>query len=113
MDHVRVAEPEHGRAQAQRLGSGEMQVTEDQQRPRLSEPAGTKMEPESRPGREPASHQMFLHVEGPDGLIFSYVNGMAKLDGKPRLARQFPLAATSLCDWGSESKDVPELGAPA
>jgi len=65
------------------------------------------------PGREPASHQMFLHVEGPDGLIFSYVNGMAKLDGKPRLARQFPLAATSLCDWGSESKDVPELGAPA
>ena len=56
---------------------------------------------------------MFLHVEGPDGLIFSYVNGMAKLDGKPRLARQFPFAATSLCDWGSESKDVPELGAPA
>jgi 2,3-dihydroxy-p-cumate/2,3-dihydroxybenzoate 3,4-dioxygenase len=64
------------------------------------------------PGREPASRQMFLHVEGPDGLIFSYVNGMAKLDGKPRPARQFPLTATSLCDWGSESKDVPELGAP-
>jgi 2,3-dihydroxy-p-cumate/2,3-dihydroxybenzoate 3,4-dioxygenase len=64
------------------------------------------------PGREPASRQMFLHVEGPDGLIFSYVNGMAKLDGKPRLARQFPLTATSLCDWGSECKDVPELGAP-
>lgn len=64
------------------------------------------------PGREPASRQMFLHVEGPDGLIFSYVNGMAALDGKPRLARQFPLAATSLCDWGSESKDVPELRAP-
>ncbi|WP_065749978.1 VOC family protein [Bradyrhizobium paxllaeri] len=63
------------------------------------------------PGREPASRQMFLHVEGPDGLIFSYVNGMATLDGKPRLARQFPLATTSLCDWGSESKDVPELGA--
>ncbi|KRR11200.1 hypothetical protein CQ12_04885 [Bradyrhizobium jicamae] len=63
------------------------------------------------PGREPASRQMFLHVEGPDGLIFSYVNGMATFDGKPRLARQFPLTATSLCDWGSESKDVPELGA--
>ena len=63
------------------------------------------------PGREPASRQMFLHVEGPDGLIFSYVNGMAELDGKPRLARQFPLAASSLCDWGSESKDVPELSA--
>src|SRR5258705_140356 len=61
------------------------------------------------PGREPASRQMFLHVEGPDGMIFSYVNGMTQLDGKTRPARQFPLAATSLCDWGSESKDVPEL----
>ena len=64
------------------------------------------------PGREPASRQIFLHVEGPDGLIFSYVNGMAELGEKPRLARQFPLAAGSLCDWGSESKDVPELRAP-
>jgi 2,3-dihydroxy-p-cumate/2,3-dihydroxybenzoate 3,4-dioxygenase len=64
------------------------------------------------PGREAASQQIFLHVEGPDGLIFSYVNGMADLDGKPRLARQFPLTAGSLCDWGSESKDVPELRAP-
>lgn len=64
------------------------------------------------PGREPASRQMFLHVEGPDGLIFSYVNGMAEVDGKPWPARQFPLAASSLCDWGSESKDVPELRAP-
>jgi 2,3-dihydroxy-p-cumate/2,3-dihydroxybenzoate 3,4-dioxygenase len=64
------------------------------------------------PGREPASRQIFLHVEGPDGLIFSYVNGMVELDGKPRLARQFPLAAGSLCDWGSESKDVPEFRAP-
>jgi len=63
------------------------------------------------PGHEPASSQMFLHVEGPDGLFFSYVNGMAELDGKPRLARQFPLTASSLCDWGSESKDVPELSA--
>ena len=64
------------------------------------------------PGREPASRQIFLHVEGPDGLIFSYVNGMAELEEKPRLARQFPLTAGSLCDWGSESKDVPELRAP-
>ncbi|MBR0895957.1 VOC family protein [Bradyrhizobium tropiciagri] len=64
------------------------------------------------PGREPASRQIFLHVEGPDGLIFSYVNGMAELGDKPRLARQFPLLATSLCDWGSASNDVPELDAP-
>jgi 2,3-dihydroxy-p-cumate/2,3-dihydroxybenzoate 3,4-dioxygenase len=65
------------------------------------------------PGRQAASHQIFLHVEGPDGLIFSYVNGMAEYGQKPRLARQFPLVATSLCDWGSESSDVPELSARA
>jgi 2,3-dihydroxy-p-cumate/2,3-dihydroxybenzoate 3,4-dioxygenase len=64
------------------------------------------------PGRETASRQVFLHVEGPDGLIFSYVNGMTRFDDKPRLARQFPLTAGSLCDWGSESKDAPELRAP-
>jgi 2,3-dihydroxy-p-cumate/2,3-dihydroxybenzoate 3,4-dioxygenase len=65
------------------------------------------------PGREAASGQAFLHVEGPDGLIFSYVNGMTQLNQKSRLARQFPLTAGSLCDWGSESKDVPELRAPS
>jgi 2,3-dihydroxy-p-cumate/2,3-dihydroxybenzoate 3,4-dioxygenase len=65
------------------------------------------------PGREAASRQIFLHVEGPDGLIFSYVNGMAEYGDKPRLARQFPLTAASLCDWGSESNGVPELSAPA
>jgi 2,3-dihydroxy-p-cumate/2,3-dihydroxybenzoate 3,4-dioxygenase len=28
-----------------------------------------------------------------------------------RPARQFPLVPESLCDWGSEAKDVPELSA--
>jgi 2,3-dihydroxy-p-cumate/2,3-dihydroxybenzoate 3,4-dioxygenase len=65
------------------------------------------------PGRQSASRQIFLHVEGPDGLILSYVNGMAEISGSRRPARQFPLTATSLCNWGSESKDVPELSAPA
>jgi len=65
------------------------------------------------PGREPASRQIFLHVEGPAGVIFSYVNGMAELSSKPRPVRQFPLAPSSLCDWGSESKDVSELRAPS
>lgn len=64
------------------------------------------------PGRQPPSGQIFLHVEGPDGLIFSYVNGMAEYGEKPRLARQFAMSATSLCDWGSQSNDVPELSAP-
>jgi 2,3-dihydroxy-p-cumate/2,3-dihydroxybenzoate 3,4-dioxygenase len=63
------------------------------------------------PGRQSASRQIFLHVEGPDGLILSYVNGMAEMSGSPRPARQFPLTASSLCNWGSESKDVPELSA--
>jgi 2,3-dihydroxy-p-cumate/2,3-dihydroxybenzoate 3,4-dioxygenase len=64
------------------------------------------------PGRQSASRQIFLHVEGPDGLIFSYVTGMAEIGDKLRPARQFPLTTTSLCNWGSESKGVPELSAP-
>jgi len=63
------------------------------------------------PGREPCSKQIFLHVEGPDGMIFSYVNGMSEMGAARRPARQFPLAPESLCEWGSESKDVPELSA--
>lgn len=63
------------------------------------------------PGRQSASCQIFMHVEGPEGVIFSYVNGMAEFGEKPRPARQFPRTATSLCNWGSESKDVPELSA--
>lgn len=65
------------------------------------------------PGRQPASQQMFLHVEGPDGIIFSYVNGMERLDGRRRPPRQFPLTSESLCAWGSQSNDVPELSADA
>jgi 2,3-dihydroxy-p-cumate/2,3-dihydroxybenzoate 3,4-dioxygenase len=61
------------------------------------------------PGRESASHQIFLHLQGPDGSIFSYVNGMTVLGEKPRRPRQFPFANESLCNWGSVSADVPEL----
>jgi len=63
------------------------------------------------PGREPCSEQIFLHVEGPDGVIFSYVNGMTEPGPLRSPARQFPLTPESLCSWGSESKDVPELSA--
>jgi 2,3-dihydroxy-p-cumate/2,3-dihydroxybenzoate 3,4-dioxygenase len=63
------------------------------------------------PGREPCSEQIFLHVEGPGGVIFSYVNGMTEPGPLRHPARQFPLAPESLCSWGSESKDVPELSA--
>lgn len=63
------------------------------------------------PGRQPCSKQIFLHVEGPDGIIFSYVNGMSEMGPVRRPARQFPLVLESLCEWGSEAKDVPELSA--
>src|ERR1700728_3861134 len=63
------------------------------------------------PGRQPVSQQIFLHVEGPDGIILSYVNGMECLDGQARRTRQFPRTSESLCAWGSESNDVPELSA--
>ena len=65
------------------------------------------------PGRQSASRQVFLHVGGPDGLILSYVNGIAEDGDKPRPPRQFPLTAASLCNWGSESKGVPEFSPPA
>ena len=65
------------------------------------------------PGRQAASGQIFLHVEGPDGLILSYVTGIAEVSDKPRPSRQFPLTAKSLCNWGSENKGVPELSARA
>lgn len=63
------------------------------------------------PGRESASQQIFLHLQGPDGSIFSYVNGMAVPGEKPRRPRQFPFTNESLCNWGSVSTDVPELRA--
>lgn len=63
------------------------------------------------PGREPFSEQMFLHVAGPDGIIFSYVHGMAAPGAAKRPPRQYPLTKDSLCNWGSESTDVPELRA--
>lgn len=63
------------------------------------------------PGRESASEQIFLHLQGPDGSIFSYVNGMAMLGERPRRPRQFPFTNESLCNWGSVSTDVPELRA--
>jgi 2,3-dihydroxy-p-cumate/2,3-dihydroxybenzoate 3,4-dioxygenase len=65
------------------------------------------------PGCQSASRQIFLHVEGPDGLILSYVSGTAEVGDRPRPPRQFPLTTASLCNWGSESRNVPELSAHA
>lgn len=63
------------------------------------------------PGRQPCSEQIFLHVAGPDDIIFSYVTGMTEPGAMRRPPRQYPWVRESLCGWGSESKDVPELRA--
>jgi len=61
------------------------------------------------PGRQPASGQIFLHVEGPDGMIYSYVHGMNRAAPADRPPRQFARARESLCAWGSTAQGVPEL----
>lgn len=63
------------------------------------------------PGRQPASGQIFLHVEGPDGMIYSYVHGMHRGPAPLHPPRQYSPSADSLCAWGSTSQGVPELGA--
>ncbi len=60
------------------------------------------------PGRQPASDQVFLHFRGPEGLIYAYVTATARRE-RLRPPRQFPLAAESLCAWGSRADGVPEL----
>jgi 2,3-dihydroxy-p-cumate/2,3-dihydroxybenzoate 3,4-dioxygenase len=61
------------------------------------------------PGRQPASEQVFLHFQGPEGLVYAYVTGMARGFDKPRPPRQFPRTAESLCAWGSRADGAPEL----
>ncbi|RJF89380.1 oxidoreductase [Oleomonas cavernae] len=65
------------------------------------------------PGRETASNLAFLHLQGPDGALFSYVGGDDDLAGRAHRPRQFPRTVASLCAWGSTCADVPELQAPA
>lgn len=60
------------------------------------------------PGRQPASEQVFLHFQGPEGLIYAYVTGMVRR-GDPRPPRQFPRTAESLCAWGSRAEGAAEL----
>lgn len=60
------------------------------------------------PGREPASGQIFLRFEGPEGFIFSYTHGLSTIKSDHR-SRQFAAEGSSLCDWGSEPRGVPEL----
>jgi 2,3-dihydroxy-p-cumate/2,3-dihydroxybenzoate 3,4-dioxygenase len=60
------------------------------------------------PGREPASGQVFLRFEGPEGYVFAYAYGLGDVEPDHH-PRQFSVAPSSLCEWGSECEDVPEL----
>lgn len=60
------------------------------------------------PGREPASGQIFLRFEGPEGHVFSYTHGLNDIESDHH-PRQFSAHPSSLCEWGSECDGVPEL----
>jgi 2,3-dihydroxy-p-cumate/2,3-dihydroxybenzoate 3,4-dioxygenase len=64
------------------------------------------------PGRETASDQTFIRFQGPEDCLFSYVYGMRQPKAGER-PRQFVLKPESLCAWGSECADIPELSLPA
>jgi len=60
------------------------------------------------PGRQTASSQVFLHIEGPEHRLYSYVFGISQAPDRPR---QFARDAAALCSWGSVAQGVPELAA--
>lgn len=60
------------------------------------------------PGREPASGQIFLRFEGPEGYVFSYTHGIKDTEPDHR-PRQFSAHPSSLCEWGSQCQGIPEL----
>jgi 2,3-dihydroxy-p-cumate/2,3-dihydroxybenzoate 3,4-dioxygenase len=64
------------------------------------------------PGRQPASGQVFLHVQGPDGVILSLGHGMTEADPGTSRPCQFAPENASLCSWGSVCDDVAELHFP-
>ncbi|MCS3448580.1 MULTISPECIES: hypothetical protein [Bradyrhizobium] len=60
------------------------------------------------PGREPASGQIFLRFEGPEGYVFSYTHGLKDVDPDHH-PRQFSAHPSSLCEWGSPCQGIPEI----
>lgn len=62
------------------------------------------------PGRRPASGQLFITFEGPDGVLYSFVAEGEK-NAVARRPRQFAAGAASYCAWGSPCM-IKELSAP-
>lgn len=63
------------------------------------------------PGRHPTSGACFLYFEGPDGMIYEYSTGVRLITAEQEATyqpRQFPMANTSFCMWGSKP-DIPEF----
>ena len=63
------------------------------------------------PGRHPTSGATFLYFEGPDGMVYEYSTGVRLItpEQEPTYQpRQFPMANTSFCMWGSKP-DIPEF----
>lgn len=63
------------------------------------------------PGRHPTSGACFLYFEGPDGMIYEYSTGVRLITAEQEAdyqPRQFPMANTSFCMWGSKP-DIPEF----
>lgn len=61
------------------------------------------------PGRNPASRQIFLMAEGPEGLLYNLVTDTARIDPARHRPRQFAADPNSLCSWGSKAQGVPEM----
>jgi 2,3-dihydroxy-p-cumate/2,3-dihydroxybenzoate 3,4-dioxygenase len=61
------------------------------------------------PGREHASGQVFLHFVSPCETLFSFVAEMRSIDPTRDRPRQFSRNSESLCAWGSECVDEPDL----
>ena len=62
------------------------------------------------PCREPTSTAIYLHFEGPDGMLFEYLAGAKSISNDvAHHPRHFPFAARSFCMWGGKP-DLGELG---
>lgn len=63
------------------------------------------------PGRQPVSGQIFVTIQGPSDLLFTFGTEMERNDaGSPQPPRQFPHTPRSYCSWGSRS-ELKEYGA--
>ncbi|AZN73339.1 hypothetical protein D5400_20430 [Georhizobium profundi] len=60
------------------------------------------------PGRDAASGQVFVTIEGPEGLLYRLVTDTTVIDPARHRPRQFAAVANSLCAWGSQPQGVPE-----